>query len=286
MLRRIAVGVGRSGDRAALVWAAEEADRAAARLVIVHVCPPESPLARLSGAPWMPSTGLCEPALAGAVGAARARLGGPRVALQIRTGGPAAALVDASVGVDVLVVGAGRTGRTARRVIRGARCPVVVVRREAPAPGAPFAGHVVVGVDGSAAARAACEFAFDYADEHGVPLAAAHVSAHSDDDYFYDESTLSTHFTTEPAVLELLAAEVEPWSLKYPQVIVRRAVLCGTVVDGLVRAAAGARLLVIGDKRRGAVSRARTGDVPFAVVRRADCPTALVPWLNPGGDSL
>jgi nucleotide-binding universal stress UspA family protein len=192
-------------------------------------------------------------------------------------------LIEASAEMDMLVIGPGSSGRIARRVTRRSRGPVVVVRDVTRAPGGPFAGHVVVGVDGSAAARAACEFAFEYADEHGVPLAAAHVSELDDDDYFYDESTLSTHFTVEPAALELLATEVEPWSLKFPRVGLRRAVLHGAVTDGLVEAAAGALLLVVGDKRRGAVSRTSTGDVPRALIHRAGCPTAIVPvsqWVG------
>jgi nucleotide-binding universal stress UspA family protein len=34
---------------------------------------------------------------------------------------------------------------------------------------------------------------------------------------------------------------------------------------------------VIGDRRRGIVGRARTGDVPSSVARSADCPVAVVP---------
>jgi nucleotide-binding universal stress UspA family protein len=85
--------------------------------------------------------------------------------------------------------------------------------------------------------------------------------------------------------LELLAAGVQPWSLRYPRVRLRRAVLHGTVADGLVRAAAGAFLLVVGDKRRGPVARARAGDVPLAVIRRAHCPTTLVPVFRWTGES-
>jgi nucleotide-binding universal stress UspA family protein len=269
--------VGGSAPWAALAWAAHEVDRSGAGLVVVHVCPPDSPLARFAGEPTPALVELCDPPLARAVGAARNRLGGDRVVLRIVNGEMAAGLIDASTGMDMLVIGAGTSGRIARRVARHSHGPIVVVRDVTRVADGPFAGHVVVGVDGSAAGRAACEFAFGYADEHGVPLAAAYVSDQDDDDYFYDETTLSTHFTVEPAALELLASEVEPWSLKYPRVRVRQAVLHGAVSDGLVGAAAGAHLLVVGDKRRGPVSRTRSGDVPFALIRRAGCPTAIVP---------
>jgi hypothetical protein len=198
--------VGGSAPWAALAWATHKVDPSGADLVVVHVCPHDSPLARIAGEPPPALVELRDPPLARAVGAARNRLGGDRVALRI-----------------------------------------------------------------------------GYADEHGVPLAAAHVSEQDDDDYFYDETTLSTHFTMEPAALDLFASKVEPWSLKYPKVRVRRAVLHGAVADGLARAAAGAHLLVVGDKPRGPVSRTRSGDVPFALIRRAGCPTAIVPvnsWVG------
>lgn len=241
MIRTLAAAVGAASGWQALAWAAEEAEMERARLAIVHVCPPDSALRRLSGEPTAALVELSDPAMARAVGAIRARLGGHRVALNIRTGDPATALIDASTAVDLLAVGWGTSGRTTRRVLRRAYCPVVVVRP---------------------------------------------VSAHGDDDYFFDDTTLSTHFAVEPTALDLLCAEVEPWSRKYPHVNIRRAVLCGTVVAGLVRAAAGARLLVVGDKRRGVVSRARTGDVPLSVARLAGCPTAVVPLDRREGEPL
>jgi nucleotide-binding universal stress UspA family protein len=266
-----------------VAWAVQEVDRSGARLVTIHICPPDSPLARVSGEPVPAVVEPYDAPLARAVSAARSRLGSDRVALRILNGDVAAGLIDASAGMEMLVIGAGASSRIARRVTRHSHGPVVVVPDLTRGTGGMFAGHVVVGVDGSAAGRTACEFAFGYADKHGVPLAAAYVSEQDDDDYFYDETTLSTHFTVEPAALELLATEVEPWSLKYPRIRLRRAVLHGAVADGLVRAAPGALLLVAGDKRRGPLSRTRTGDVPLALIRRVACPTAIVPvdpWVG------
>ncbi|BCJ50251.1 hypothetical protein Asp14428_17260 [Actinoplanes sp. NBRC 14428] len=274
----VAVGVGGAGGQAALAWAVEEAERAGARLVLVRVCPPGSPLDRLAGVPHGAGVELIDPVLARAYAGAQTRLGGHRVALRVCGGDPAEVLVDASAGAGLLVVGAGGTGRTVRRVVRHASCPVVVVRAQLPPDGgAPLAGHLVVGVDGSPASRAALEFGFAQADEHRFPLAAVHVSEASRDDYFYDDVTLSTHFAVEPAALELLAAETEAPALEHPAVPVRRAVLHGTVAEALIRAGAGARLLVVGDKRRGIVGRVRTGDVPAAVAAGAHCTVALVP---------
>jgi nucleotide-binding universal stress UspA family protein len=277
MRRSVAVGVGGTGGWQALAWACEEAERSGASLVLLHVCAPGSPLDRKTSDPTPAEVELIDPPLARALANARARLGGQRVALKVRSGEPSVRLVDASAGVSLLVIGYGEGGRTVRRALRHAYCPIVVVRPSAPGRGAPLAGHVVVGVDGGQAGRGAMEFAFAYAAEHHFPLAAVYVSAENRDDYFYDDTTLSTHFAVEPRALELLADEVERWAMKDPSVPIRRAVLCGSVAEGLIRAGAGARLLVVGDKRRGVIGRARTGDVPLTVAADAPCPVAVVP---------
>ncbi|GAA2565032.1 universal stress protein [Winogradskya consettensis] len=287
MGRSIAVGVGGAGSWPALAWAADEAEQTGARLVLLHVCAPGSPLDRPTGRPTPAEVELVDPPLARAYAKTQTRLGGQWVALQIRSGEPSAALVDASIGVRLLIVGAGEGGRTVRRLLRHSHCPVVIVRPNSiSSRGGPLAGHVVVGVDGTPAGQAATEFGFAYAAEHRLPLAAVHVSAADQDDYFYDDTTLSTHFAAEPAALKLLAAETEPWALKCPAVAVRRAVLHGSVADALIGAGAEARLLVIGDKRRGVIGRARTGDVPLTVATEARCPVAVVPLDQREGDPL
>ncbi|GAA0504978.1 universal stress protein [Paractinoplanes deccanensis] len=285
--RPIAAGIGGSAGWRALTWAAGEAEQTGTRLVLLHVHGPYAPASPQGGRPGPAELELIDPPLARAVARVQERLGRRHVAVLAPAGDPSDRLVDASAGVRLLVIGDGEASRTVRRVLRHAYCPVVVVGAEAPAsPGGPVAGHVVIGVDGTPASRAALDFGFAFAAEHGLPVAAVHVSAASHDDYFYDDVTLSTHFTTEPAALELLAAETEGLALKHPQVPVRRAVLHGSVVGALTRAGYGAALLVVGDKRRGVLGRVRTGDVPLAVATEASCPVAVVPVEQHEGDPL
>jgi len=107
-----------------------------------------------------------------------------------------------------------------------------------------------------------------------------------DDLVDFNRTTLGLGLRIVPSDIDLasvLADEVEPWALKYPTVAIRRAVLSGSVAEGLIRAGTGARLLVVGDKRRGVVSRARTGDIPRTVAADAPCPVAAVP-LGRHGD--
>lgn len=282
----IGVGIGGSGGSPALGWAAEQAESAGTHLVLVHVCTPGSPLEHLTIGHAPAELELIDPPLARAYTRTRARLGGRRVALRIFGGSPSDRLVDASAGVRLLVIGAGGGGRTVRRVLRQAHCPVVVARAAPLTPRTRLGGHVVIGVDGSSASRTAMEFAVRYAAEQRLPLAAVHVSAVSSDDYCYDDGAPSTHVTTEPAALELLADMTEPWAAKYPAMPIRRVVLHGPPAGALIRAGAGARLLVIGDKRRGVIGRARTGDVPLTVAAEASCPVAVVPERQHQTDPL
>jgi nucleotide-binding universal stress UspA family protein len=260
----IAVGIGGAGSWQALAWATEQAERTGARLALVHVCGPGSPLDHLTGDPTAAEVEPVDPPLARAYANVQGRLGARRTVLKILSGEPSPRLVDASAAVRLLVLGDGEGGRTVRRILRHAHCPVVVARPSTAIAGGAFAGHVVTGVDGGPAGRAALEFAFAFADDNRLPIAAVHVR--------------------DPGGADVLVAEVAPWAEKFPAVPVRRAVLTGSVADRLIDAAAGARLLVVGDKRRSVIGRARTGDVPLTIATEAPAPVALVPLYRLEGE--
>jgi nucleotide-binding universal stress UspA family protein len=262
-VRTIAVGVGGAGGMTAFAWAAEEAARDGARLLLLKVAVSCSPLAQLTGEPPKERLERAAPALSRAVAAA-GHPGVDQLVLRVVLGEPGPALAQAASTADLLVIGAGGRGNTVREVVRHARVPVVVARGTPGGLGATFGDHVVVGVDGTAAGRAACEFAFAYADLHHLPIAAAHISPGGSG-------------RLDPAAADRLRTEIEPWSRRYPRTPVRRVISHGRISDGLVRAGIGAHLLVVGDRHRGAVSRARTGDVPSSVARNADCPVAVIP---------
>src|SRR5690349_6455993 len=119
----IAAGVGGAGGWRALAWAADEAERTGARLVLLDVCPPGSPLDR-DGELGPAQLELVDPPLARAVARTQTRLGRRHVALLAPVGDPGARLVAASSRVRLLVIGEGERGRTVRRVLRHAHCPV------------------------------------------------------------------------------------------------------------------------------------------------------------------
>jgi nucleotide-binding universal stress UspA family protein len=280
--RTVVVGVdGSAPDWWALTWAADEAIATDAHLVICRVYPPDHapPLtARLHHGAMLE---LADPLLMRQLGRVRARLGGDRVTLSTPIGSSGEQLVDACG--ELLVVGASAADRlsalsTARWVAAHAPCPVVVVR-PVPRTAGLFSGHVVVGVDGSEPARGALAFAFGYAANHGLPLAAVHATGtHRDKepgDVWVDDRFAETHLAPPPPGLELLEIEVEPYALQHPSVPVKRAVYRGHAIPALVRAATRARLLVVGDRGRGAVARLLLGSVSQGVVMQARGPVAV-----------
>jgi nucleotide-binding universal stress UspA family protein len=152
----------------------------------------------------------------------------------------------------------------------------VVARQSGGRTVGPFAGHVVIGIDGSAASRAAVEFGFQEAVLHRRPVAAVHVTTERREDFWYDETLLESHFVAEPAGLDLLAQEIEPWADKYPEVHVKRGVFAGHPIDGLLRAADGAALLVLGERVHRTPAQKLLGTVADGAIDAADAPIAVV----------
>jgi nucleotide-binding universal stress UspA family protein len=273
--RTVIVGTsGARADEAALAWSIEECRLSGARLVIAHACTYgfEDDERGLDG----------HPGLVTAIERARTLLGDDRVTVRVQAPPAGTMLLGLATAPDLLVVGppsrGGWThwGSTTQYVARHAPCPVVVAR-DAPSDGhGPFAGHVVVGVDGSAGGRAAAQFAFEYAHTHGLPLAAVAVALDGGRDIWYDDQLLEAHLTTEPPALSQLSAELEPWEREYPGVWVKRAVFTGRPIDGLLRAADGARLLVVGAHAGRPGRRLLVGSTSLDAVARALCPVAVL----------
>jgi nucleotide-binding universal stress UspA family protein len=282
--RKIVVGVSdHPDDTQTLVWAVAEAEATRRQLVIAYGCGVESALATPGHRAGTGLLALVRPDLAHAIAEAKLRLGGDRVTVETSPVPPGELLVGLAGPDDLLVVGVPRPAgwlhreSTTHHALRHSQCPLIIVRpRPTAGAYASFEGTVAVGVDGSAASRAALRFAFDYAAEHRRVVVAVNAAAGETHDVWYDDQFLETHLTTQPASLDLLAAELEPWERVYPGVRVRRAVFTGSPVSGLLKAARGAALLVVGDRGAGRIRRVLLGSVSEAVADRADCPVAIV----------
>jgi nucleotide-binding universal stress UspA family protein len=283
---RIAVGVdlGRGG-LAALSWATEEAVASGARMTICHVRDHGDAAA---AAPDLETLRLTQPGLVRRIRWCRQLLGGTNVAVELPLGDPAAALLELSGRADLLVIGGisgpdshHRHPSLAAQIATRTRCPAVVVRPATGHDGAAFAGHVVIGVDGSPASAAAVRLGFSHARRHHLPVAAVYVNDRRPGGYRLDDPLPATHFAAEPAALTLLAREIEPVAARHPDVAVNRVVLGGDPITALRHAAAGAALLVLGRHSLPRPALLRPARVCRAFAEYASCVVAVVPEAWP-----
>lgn len=198
------------------------------------------------------------------------------------------------IAADVLI----RETRTARLVVLGSRglggfaamllgsvsialaahghCPVVVVRSADDRTPPPETGPVLVGVDGSELSEAAIAFAFEAAAARGVPLIALHTWFDVDvaGGWATIPGTIDWDYVQKQAAQALTTA-LAPWRGKYPNVEVRELVERERPTHALLRHGAGAALIVVGSRGRGAVTGLGLGSVSQALLHHAECPVAV-----------
>jgi nucleotide-binding universal stress UspA family protein len=211
---------------------------------------------------------------------------GLHITTDVLAGAPASVLIEESSAAELLVVGhRGRggfaalvTGSVPAQVATSARCPVLVARPAAPGAGEHPEGPVVVGVDRSAHAARAVEFAFDEASRRGVPLVAVQV---------WTEPVHPSNGAPARADDEACAARDEArhtvatalggYREKYPGLAVEvELIRSADTEDALVRRSDGAALMVVGSRGRGALAGALLGSVGHALIHHAACPVAIV----------
>jgi nucleotide-binding universal stress UspA family protein len=297
---RVVVGVdGSPGSRAALVYAFIAAARRGADLEVVSTYSIQTV--------WIGGYPLGVPAVATireeaearisalvdevrADGAVRAVPGTADVATAVVVSvGPAAhVLVEASAGADLVVVGSrGRgsvrsvvLGSVALHCVTHARCPVVVVHPAA-------AGHarertVVVGIDGSAASRAALLVGVAEAARLGTDVVA--VTTYDMTDSWMDLSTVVVPTADEvrwelqrggESMLEEVLAEYRAHSGgRAPDA--RVVVAEGPAVDILIHWAADSALLVVGSRGHGEFGGLLLGSVALACAMHGAGPVLVV----------
>lgn len=289
---RVVVGVdGSAGSRAALVQGVQEAARRGADVEVVSSYAIE--LYYLGGAPLdVPElTGIRDDTerrareLVDEVRADGALAGtaGVDVRLVVVEGSPAQVLVDRSAGSALLVVGSrGRgvmrsalLGSVALHCVTHAHCPVLVVH---PPVDGGARGRVVVGVDGSAGARAALAAAVDEAVSRDAELEVVAIYAVAD--YWTDMSSVIL-----PTVEEIRRGLAEAADRVLAEVLAERggpAPRASTVViDGppgeiLVDRGRSADLLVVGSRGRGTLRGLLLGSVALHCAMHALCPVLVV----------
>lgn len=276
----VVVGVDLTGpDSDAIAWAAAEAGRRQAPLLIVTAFPWPPPR---TGGPH-PGTAYRSAVhersaahLADAAALATGSAPGVAVSTRMMIGPAAVALVAASRTAQLLVLGAGMDGATGSAVvatISRAACPVVVVRggRRSDRPDG-AALPVVVGIDGTSRSEAATGFAFASAARRGAPLVAVHTSAEP-------VFGTGTDLLVGPMALvheALLVERIRPWAAAYPDVPVERVIARGHAASVLLDRARSAQLLVVGSHGHTGLLGRLLGSVSRAAVQRSSCPVAVV----------
>jgi nucleotide-binding universal stress UspA family protein len=200
------------------------------------------------------------------------------------SGPPAAAVADSGAGASMLVVGARGAGGFAammlgsvsRYVATWAPCPVVVVREEATA----VHREIAVGIRDPEDVTGTLEFAFEEAARRGADLVAVHtwywlpVGLHA--------SPAGALQPPDPAQISAeagrhLAAALEQWHGKYPEVRVRQDVIRGHPARVLASYSARADLVVIGRHGHPSGPGPGIGSIQHAVLDHAHGPVAIVP---------
>ena len=162
-------------------------------------------------------------------------------------------------------------GSVSSGVLHHAHGRIAVVHKyEAHAPGS--TAPVLVGIDGSPASEAATALAFDEASRRGVELVALH--AWSDVGVF---PLLGMDWRDyEDEGHEVLAERLAGWQERYPDVPVRRRIVCDRPARWLIDESRQAQLVVVGSHGRGGYPGMLLGSVGSAVAREAEAPVIVV----------
>ena len=272
----IAVGItDTSASNAALLWAAARANRLRCPLAVVHVVDdrwmavevlPYLEVLRESGLGLLKEAGE----------KATAAEPGLQVTLQLLEGGIGAALGDYSKNASMLILGTSGHARgaltdRALQAAATAECPVAVIG-DGQEPGR----GIVVGVDGSRESTQAVAFAAAEADALGEELTVLYAFTGPNRWIAagLPQSSFATHVMEEE---QIVLSETEAGLRQdFPDLVVHT--VMETVLepaDALVRAAAGARLLVLGSRGKGGFERLFLGSTVHGVLTQPPCPTVI-----------
>ncbi|MET9394834.1 universal stress protein [Streptomyces sp. NPDC006624] len=266
----LVVGVdGSEASLEAVDWAAGEAARHGVPLHLLHAAAPDDE-----------GTEVIRAASERAGNAAP----GVRLTSEVRHGDAAAALVGTAHDAFALVLGSRGLGdltglllgSVGLAVAARADCPVVVVRGAAEHRGSRF-GSVVVGVEDGEGSRTAVDFAFREAHVRRCRLVAVHAwTVPVGSPLPPGLSGFALQALQRPPAQVLAEALHDP-AERYQGVPVTSEAVEGSARRALLRAAAGADLLVVGARRRQGHIGLQLGLVNHAVLHHAPCPIAVVP---------
>lgn len=271
---------------AAVDWAAHESILRHAPVTLMHVISPvmvSVPMEPMFNAPeWYERS--ARHVLRHAEREFHASLGGSvpvDLHLVIGDGSIVSTLADASKEAQLVVVGSRGLGAL-RRLMLGsvssgllhhAHCPVAVVRTGA--ADAELCGGdapVLLGLDGTPASEAATAVAFDEASRRGVDLVALHAWSDVGIHLMFG----ADWHECEPQAGEWLAERLAGWEEQYPDVCVRRRIVCDEPAYWLIEESRRAQLLVVGSHGRGGFSGMLLGSTSSAAAQMSSAPVIVV----------
>jgi len=289
----IVVGVdGSECSHDALRWAVEEASRreAVVEAVFAWTFPYDAPVVgRLAD-----DRGWRQRADKMLKGLLETELGGRsdvEVTPRAQEGPAARTLLDAANGAEMLVVGSrGRggfaelvLGSVSHQCVQHAGCPVVVVRREdLPADALPkekTTERIVVGVDGSEAARTALRWALDEARIRNATIdvvSAWHVPYIHSYPYAVTDPPPGQYERDARLILDGMLVGADTTGVPTVEPIL----VCDGAARALLDMGKGADLLVVGSRGLGGFTGLLLGSVSQQVVHHAPCPVVVIPPLG------
>jgi len=281
----IIVGVdGSAPSKVAVDWAAREASMRGVPLTVVHVIPPLLD--------WMSEVQIPDELedlrqrdgqqiLSAARQTAEAATKSKSIEIheELSSSNVLSTLIDFSKSSELVVVGCRGLGAIGRRLlgsvssglVHHAHCPVAVIHDEDPLMPHPSEAPVVVGIDGSPTSESATAIAFDEASRRGVQLIAVHAWS----DFSAYELPGLQRAELEEQANETLAGRLAGWQERYPDVDVRRVVVCDRAAHQLLEQSESAQLTVVGSHGRGGFAGMMLGSVSSAVAESARMPVIV-----------
>ncbi len=135
----------------------------------------------------------------------------------------------------------------------------------------PAQAPVLVGIDGSPTSELATAIAFDEASRRRVDLIALHAWTEFGVGDFLGMDWLEMKSSEDAALAERLAG----WQEDYPDVTVRRLVVCDHPARALIEHSEEAQLVVVGSHGRGGFAGMLLGSVSAAVIQSARMPVIV-----------
>ncbi|MCD9877793.1 universal stress protein [Streptomyces guryensis] len=288
MTRPITAGVdGTEESIAALDWAAREAVRRGLALRVVQAWRFQ-PYEAIDAADPGTQAGWVRDALDEALRSVTTRHPDLDVATDVVAGETVDTLVEEAAEAEMLVLGSRGhgpvvgflLGSVGQQVIAEATRPVVLVRAGDRPTGEAAGREVVVGQQGEPDDSAeTLRFAFETAAARGATVRAVRawtlppVFAYSPGSmHLLDEAG-----GLEPFETKALAAALQPWRDRFPDVPVIEHLEMGSAGQLLLSVAARAQLMVVGRRAHRTAVGTRIGSVAHGVLHHADCPVAVVP---------